>query len=197
MKTMNTTPPRHRPSSKPNSFGFTLIELLIVITVIAVLAGMAFPVTGAVMRSAQKIQAKNTMANLVNAIKAYQLEYHKYPTISTGTGDQVATNAADSAALMGELLGGNPRGINFLEPKYVETARGGYFPISASSGTGALYDPWGNVYYVAIDSNYDNTLTDPENSGTIAKGVIAYSSGHKATAGTSPTPSPTAIYSWK
>ena len=204
MNPVSTTSPSHSPMSMSASnnkskqrHGFTLIELLIVITIIAVLAGMAFPVTGAVMNSARKIQAKNDMANLVNAIKAYQLEYHQYPDMSTGSGDQVATNEAGSSALMNELLGDNPRRINFFEPKYVETARGGYFPSSAPSGTGALYDPWGNVYYVAVDRDYDNTLTDPDGGGTINRGVIVYSSGPDAQPGTPPTPSSKAIYSWK
>jgi len=198
---MNTSPSLN---SRTRRKGFTLIELLIVITIIAVLAGMAFPVTGAVLRSARKIQAKNDMANIINAVKAYQLEYHTYPSITgASSGDQVAASVTNNASLMSALMGtsgsNNPRGISFLEPKHTSSARGGL-----DSSTGAFYDPWGSVYYVQIDSDYDNTITDPSSGGgAINKGVIAYSSGSDATAGSTPNPSSppqngkNALYSWK
>lgn len=63
---------------------FTLLELLVVISIIAVLAGILLPVGSGVLDRAKKVDAKVTMTNAVTAIKAYQTEYGQYP-IDPGT----------------------------------------------------------------------------------------------------------------
>jgi prepilin-type N-terminal cleavage/methylation domain-containing protein len=75
---MKTRPPLQ-------SRGFTLIELLTVIAIIAILMGLLFPAIASVREAARKTQAKNDVANIVAAVKAYYTEYGKYPDL-TGTG---------------------------------------------------------------------------------------------------------------
>lgn len=59
---------------------FTLLELLVVISIIAVLAGILLPVGSGVLDRAKKVDARVTMTNVITAIKAYQTEYGQYPT---------------------------------------------------------------------------------------------------------------------
>lgn len=59
---------------------FTLLELLVVISIIAVLAGILLPVGSGVLDRAKKVDAKVTMTSAITAIKAYQTEYGQYPT---------------------------------------------------------------------------------------------------------------------
>src|SRR5438067_4600018 len=63
--------------------GFTIIELRVVIAIIAVLLGLAFPVFQEVLDRAKKVQAKNDVTQIVTAVNAFYTEYGKYPTPAT------------------------------------------------------------------------------------------------------------------
>ena len=65
--------------------GFTLIELLTVIAIIAILMSLLFPAVNAVKDAAKKAEAKNACTGIVAAVKQYNAEYGKYPSIE-GTG---------------------------------------------------------------------------------------------------------------
>jgi prepilin-type N-terminal cleavage/methylation domain-containing protein len=131
---------------------FTLIELLVVIAIIAILAGLAFPAVQGALNSGKKAQARNDVAQLVAAVKAFQLEYGRLPTSSPPGSDQ--TNA-DNASVIAALTGSNslnPRGVVFFEPKIAKGGKGGL--------DGGVYkDPWGNPYTFMLDNSYDNKIT--------------------------------------
>ena len=61
---MNNTPSLRRFAS--NASAFTLIELLVVISIIAILASLAFPAVGGAMDSAKKTTAKNAAEQIAN-----------------------------------------------------------------------------------------------------------------------------------
>ncbi len=130
---------------------FTLIELLVVIAIIAILAGLGFPAIQGALNSGKKAQARNDVHQLAAAIKAFQLEYGRLPSTSTGSDSPSADNAAVIEALTGSNAL-NPRGVVFFEPKVAKAGKGGL--------DGGVYkDPWGNAYTIMLDTSYDNKIS--------------------------------------
>ena len=141
---------------------FTLIELLIVIVIIAILAAVAFPVTGLVMDQARKAEAKHEVRNIKNAISLYELDYGKLPFGGGGGGDlQLDTETDDIIALLsGENIDGlNAREKGFFEGKRAKGGDGNWRSGTYGSGVSLkLVDPWGSPYYVVLDADYDGII---------------------------------------
>lgn len=131
---------------------FSLIELLVVIAIIITLAGLGFAGLQGALESGKKAQARNDVAQLAAAVKAFQLEYGRLPIEASGSSDQLN---ADNAAVLTALTGSNnlnPRGVVFFEPKQAKGGKGGL--------DGGIYkDPWGNAYTIMLDTSYDNKIT--------------------------------------
>jgi prepilin-type N-terminal cleavage/methylation domain-containing protein len=115
MEIMNQTP------KVEGRRAFTVIELLIVILIIGVLIGFAFPVFQGVLDRAKKVQAKNDVTQIVTAVNAFYTEYGRYPT--TATTDATATYGPghlSSKAVFDELraksIALNTRQIIFISP---------------------------------------------------------------------------------
>ena len=187
---------------------FTLIELIVVIGIIFILLGLAFPVFQGVLERAKKVQAKNDLTQIVTAVNAFYTEYGRYPT--TASTDGAATygpggSTTENGALLSELRATtsvlNTRQIVFISPpdsKDQTHPRSGLK--SSSSG---FYDPWGTEYAVAMDADYDNEITpNPygNNNGAgaspLRQGVIAWSLGKDKTQQTTFTNSDDVI-SWQ
>lgn len=60
------------------SKGFTLIELLIVIAIIGILAGIAYPSYANYVLTSKRSEARATLLDLVNRQEMYYLDQHKY-----------------------------------------------------------------------------------------------------------------------
>lgn len=168
--------------------GFTLLELLIVIAIIAILASVAFPVTALVITQAHKANARNEVVNIVRSVKAYDMEYSKMPLTTADAGADTYETETDQefmAILLGtdDTAGGlNPRGKVFYNGKEAKEGLAGldYGEEGNTSGSKPrLVDPWGKMYFVAIDADYDHKLQGPSEcgSGDIHEDVIAWSKG--------------------
>lgn len=139
--------PATRHCARPAGDAFTLIELLVVISIIAILAGLAFPAVQGALGQGKKAQARNDVNQIAMAFKAFQLEYGRLP--GTGTSDGNAPD--DWITTLTSTNTMNPRGIVFFEPKVAKGGKGGL--------DGTTYrDPWGGVYQVTLDYNYDNKI---------------------------------------
>ena len=114
--------------------GYTLMELLTVIAIIAVLAGLIFPVAAGAKRKARQAQCINNMYQIFTAIKQFQLDEHRYPDFIAGpvqwnTGSESApvivyspggnlVKLEDNTGMMGGTTGGNGR-LVALYPEYI------------------------------------------------------------------------------
>lgn len=160
--------------------GFTLVELLVVITIIAILASLAVPVTNKVMQNANDLRIKATMKDVQVAISRYQAEYNRFPIISAGTsgGDDAApllTNGQTPIIniLMAQTDPGaspnlNARKIKFIDLPFAKNGQSfGVIDPSGGTGTGApmqLVDIWGMPYNIRLDTNFDNRIANPDAS---------------------------------
>ena len=183
---------------------FTLIEMIVVMLIIATLTALFMGAATSVFDRARRTQAKNDVIQITTAVNAFYTEYGRYPVVSTITTDAFygtlptgvplpsgCTNAGTNNVLLNVLrnittdpntVALNPRQIVFLSPggaKNTTPPRGGI-----ATADNCYYDPWGSQYAVLIDSNYDNTLTNPYSdtdgsAGTtpIRFGAVAYSYG--------------------
>tara|TARA_R110002049_G_scaffold179704_3_gene346721 strand:- start:722 stop:1360 length:639 start_codon:yes stop_codon:yes gene_type:complete len=187
------------------SHAFTLIELLIVIVIIAILASLAVPVTNLVMLKARIMQTRATIKDLQVAAKSFQTEYNRYPVDPSMTGgsgaDDVAPILTDEnhqiiSLLLAEGLQKkdpsdplrlqNPRAIRFIDLPMAKNFRAGI--VNNGTANYALYDIWGKPFYILLDTNYDNSLDNPDLQNqdttiagkapkTLPVGVAVYSTG--------------------
>jgi len=154
---------------------FTLIELLVVIAIIGILMSLLFPAVGAAIDAAKKAQAKNDVTQLATAITAYYTEYGKLPPDQDTVGYSPSSDKTFDAAsngivgiLMGTLTNNNPRQIVFLEVSDVSTKKG-----KSGLKGGNFIDPWGNIYQIILDYDYNNSLDITPGADTSAGGTGA------------------------
>lgn len=164
---------KYPPCFHRSKSAFTLIELLIVIGIIALLAGMAFPAYAMVMKWARAVQARNAMAGLVIAIKGYQTDYNRYPMAAGKTTDMtINTSSTEGVALLSALLGydavENPKKTKFYESTPAKNGVNGY-----DATTGILTDPWGNDYHIVIDYDRDGKIDNPYVDGSGGAEIIS------------------------
>jgi len=116
-------PARHTPLATRHSRrtdAFTLIELMVVVTIIAILAGLALSSMGYVNRKGAESRARSEVAALSAAIEAFKLDSGFYPP----TAASLYTNLCP------------PSGTNkvYFEP-----------PVGMATNNQFL-DPWGTAY---------------------------------------------------
>ena len=167
-----------------SSRAFTLIELLVVIAIIGILMSLLFPAVNAALDSARKAQAKNDVTQIATAVIAYDTEYGRLPTNSGAT-----VSSAFLQQLDGVSTNGNARKIVFIE---MNTAKKGK---SGTNSTGYV-DPWGGGYQIALDSDYDNSVTAGTNSEVIRKKVAVWNLPSSHTNSTAAQQKRRAVTSW-
>lgn len=132
---------------------FTLVELLVVIAIIVILAGLGFAGLQGALEGGRKAQARNDVQQIAAAIRAFQLEYGRQPSTQTGSDQWVDDNSTIMRALMGNDSSLNPRNISFLSPKTTPGNKGG-----VNNSSFVFHDPWGNPYFIKLNTDYDNIV---------------------------------------
>lgn len=166
---------------------FTLLELLVAIAIIAILLGLAFPVFQGVQEQARRLQAKNDLVQIVNALNAYLIEYGRYPLTPSPPADVTygvtTTNDQLFNILRAITVSENPRRIVFLAPPDVKNPNQPRSGIgTAAPSVGQYFDPWGKSYLVRLDADYDNQVRNPYAQGAgsapyLRSSAIAWSFG--------------------
>ncbi len=159
---MKTHPSRRRS-------GFTLVELLVVITIVAVLAGVGFSAANNALTKTRTLTALTMATSLEQAVKQFYVDYSVLPVDSSGSED-MAPIRTDNDELLVVLLGRdertrpalNSRGIQYLEVKEGKRAgtagRDGLVYSENGESVIGLFDFWGNPFHVVLDTNYDGTI---------------------------------------
>jgi prepilin-type N-terminal cleavage/methylation domain-containing protein len=152
---------------------FTLIEMLVVIAIIAILAGILVPVLATAKKNAKIKQAKLEMSNIAAAVASYQSTY-SLPPLPKRPDGSIAPNGAkpnldysfteanswvisilmdvDAVGNLGHAR--NPQKHAFLNANTKATTA-----LPGVSSTDWNYrDPWGNLYVIAFDLDFDNAV---------------------------------------
>ena len=70
--------------------GFTLIEIMVVVVVLGVLAALIVPKVMSRPDEARVVAARQDIASIVQSLKLYKLDNHRYPTTEQGLAALVA-----------------------------------------------------------------------------------------------------------
>lgn len=146
---------------------------LIAIPVIAILASLAMPAMNQTLRKAKEARVHSTMAELSAATANYQVEYRKFPVETSGEDVTLESRGRFLAALSGDPSEAGSEGLN---PRQVTF----YVPLSSRSHSPedhGQWDPWGNLYLIRIDADYDNQVIDPSTGTPVTRSVIIWSAG--------------------
>ena len=144
MDAMGQMPPLQRT-------GFTLIELLVVIGLIALLAGMLFPVVRLIMESSRRAHATSLVSALHVSLRAYAAEdpSRRFPPTE---GDATLRSSGDAA---------HPRVIDLLVPTYLNAGVERLVAEPAAT-TRQLMDPWNRPYRYRVDALADGAVQRPD-----------------------------------
>jgi len=189
--------------------GFTLVELLVVITIIALLAGLLLPVIVGAIKKAEIHKALGEVTAIAAALEHYQVEYSKYPgqtSGGSGSDHQYAGGGGGSeyAKLINVLRGtnydttwSNPRSVVFLsvDDRSMSTNSNGSGSYSAQPGE--MADPWGDHYEVIADWNFDNQIDSADQVKVTGRGVAVWSYGPWTANDTPKLGAGKNIHSWK
>lgn len=153
--------------------GFTLVELLVVIAIIAVLASAGFAAGNAAIQKAKRVKAQATATAIETAVNNFFTEYGTMPAENLSETPIRTDNVQFLSVLLGVESGNSPlntRGIKFLSVKEGKRKAGGGIDGIVYSGNSnvpsGLYDPWGGMFNVVMDHDYDERITvKPKGTG--------------------------------
>src|SRR5438552_14411361 len=108
---------RSCPSGSSGRRGFTMVELLTVIAIIAILAGILFPVFATVRRNVHKATCATNLHSIWQGLKLYKDDHGAYPE-------------ALFSVFSAPAGGGASTEIPFLYPNYVKEPQIFHCPLS-------------------------------------------------------------------
>lgn len=176
--------------------GFTLVELLVVISIIAVLMGIAFPIAMRVKETAKKTSARTCMGQLVLACDSFYENYQYLPMSNTSSvDDEQETDNQFMAPLLGLRIAQdeNPQFQSFFKFQLAEgKGEDAYNGLVRTDNRAELLGPWLNkskndrYYIVVLNYDNDNQLRPPNEVGAeplFDRRAIVYHKGKDGKAG--------------
>ncbi len=146
-----------RVSGRRALASFTLVELLVVISIIALLAGLLFPAAAAAQKAAKKAQTAVLLQGIKMGVAAYQNEYGRLPQpdpdISEDT--QYKSDSDDFKNIIAALMGSNAADINPRQVSFVDLQSKDF---RGSDPAQEVVDGFKNPIYMVLNYNYDNEI---------------------------------------
>ncbi len=143
---------------------FSLIEILVVVSIIALLVGIALPAVNGAMNRARRLQAMNTLVGVTTALRNYHGDCQRFPLVTSGGVDQTFELTGGSPllkVLLGENVDrSNPREMNYLGE--LQIGKQGAGGLVGQEGSYGLMDPWGTPYRVTVDGDADGRVPNPD-----------------------------------
>lgn len=142
---------------------YTLIELLVVITIISLLLAMTNSAITAVIAKAKVTRVKADLADLTLGIGNYAMERSRLP-VPVDFKSEAALPLSEGSPILAVLLGENPDQLNpsqtvWIKPKPGSNGAGG---LVGEAGSYGYLDPWGEPYYVLLDTDYNQRISNPD-----------------------------------
>lgn len=135
---------------------------MIVIAIIAILAGLLYPVILGASKKAKEKQALAETRTILMAIKAYRQEYGKWPAQYQSASD--TTYVTNNYLVIKPLLGSNAwdlggKRTNPKEKMFLNLQVNTNAETMNPDSDGNYLDPWGIPYVICMDEDADNSLS--------------------------------------
>jgi len=165
----------------------------------ALLASMFVPVVMITPGPSKKTQAKMEVKQIEIALRVYLSDYNKFP--QSGSCQLQSTGAGQTDADLTDILRGlntnaNPRGYVSLDANEKSLGTNAVTATGGQGVAGAMYDPWGNLYQIAVDYQFSNSVAHADGENLSNRTVAVWSWGPNKTALPDPNDK-THIRSWK
>jgi type II secretory pathway pseudopilin PulG len=157
------------------------VRTLVILGIIA--GGIMFLGIQYITKNAHKLHQPQTMLKDIRlALSSYELDYGHYPIPESdwhGPDVSIRTRGPMLTGLIGSNATLNPKDIKFID---FPAAKDRKFGLWQDGEEWVLSDPWGEPYYITLDTNKDGKVANPEPQGenipaTFATAIILYSSG--------------------
>ncbi|MEO0453201.1 MAG: type II secretion system protein [Verrucomicrobiota bacterium] len=159
-------------NKRPN--GFTLIELLVVVTIIALLAGLSFPAVNEALNAARRAEASAMCSQVRIALSAYLEEYGAWDATLFGAAGSAPTQIdSTTTGRLTEMLIGDPAAdpINPRRRTFMEFSDKAL--VTPGTPSAGFQDPWGNPYFIVVDTDYDNRITSGQGPSSVSTDIVS------------------------
>jgi hypothetical protein len=114
-------------------------------------------------RNGPLVKTMVILKDLRIATEAFHAEYHRYPVIPSSSAN-IDHYLRSRGQMLGELSSFKEAILNFKKIKFIDlpAAREGKYGIWQNGEEWVLSDLWGEPYYIALDTNEDNMIANPE-----------------------------------
>ncbi|MCF7790166.1 MAG: hypothetical protein K9N47_28870 [Prosthecobacter sp.] len=157
------------------------VRTFVILGIIAV--GIMFWGIHYITKNAHKVlQPQTILKDIRLALSSYEVDYGHYPIPESdwhAPDVSIRTRGPMLTALLGQNATLNPKTIKFID---FPAAKDRKFGLWQNGAEWVLTDPWGEPYYITLDTNKDGKIANPEPAteylpAMLPTAIILYSSG--------------------